>query len=120
LKLRLQQFDSGRATYDRPNQSWVCGWTEQGNPCRLGPDARGNCRATFECNPIRKGDRWLCTRPESAGGPCTEGPRPHGSCSQPIPKCRPVRTLRAKRAVTTLFTIALTMGMLITWLECSW
>src|SRR5206468_1703511 len=102
-----------------PNQKWVCGQAAEGKPCRIGPDARGRCRATFECQPAleikpreAKG-RYRCTRTAEYGGPCEVGPTPQGACSRPIPKCVPVRSLRLQRKHFTISTIAFTAGVLL-------
>ena len=63
----LQAFDFRSSPYERPTQGWVCGHTASGTPCRLGPDRRGRCRATFECRPKQDGERWTCTRAPEAG-----------------------------------------------------
>ena len=99
--------------YERPNDKWICGHASKSNPCRIGPSQWGRCRATFECQPVKEGSRWRCTRPKSAGGPCAEGPRPDGKCCRPIPRCQPVRSLRAKRGLVTWWTVAATTGVLL-------
>jgi len=99
-------------TYERPAQEWVCGRASEGHPCPLGPDARGKCRATGECQPARKGDRWTCTRVDSLGGKCEEGPQPNGACCHPIPPCQPVRSLRRLRQLTVSLAAAFTLGVL--------
>ena len=110
--------------YERPNEKWICGWTCEGRACRIGPSPRGKCRATSECAPAletKPGEtkgRWRCTRPKSAGGPCSEGPLPDGACSHAIPPCQPVRSLRAKRGLVGLWTTAVTVGVLLVFL-CS-
>lgn len=109
----LQQFDFDKSAYERPTQPWVCGWSEEGRPCQIGPDRRGRCRATFHCQPIKKGDRWQCTRSPNYGGPCEQGPMPDGTCSRPIPKCQPVRSMRARRMLAVRLTIALTVALLV-------
>lgn len=116
-QLPAPEFDATQ--YERPNCRWICGRAAEGHPCRIGPGPRGDCRATSECTPalqIKPGEtkgRWRCTRPKSAGGPCSEGPLPNGACSHVIPPCQPVRSLRAKRALATLWTVALTLGGLL-------
>jgi hypothetical protein len=110
---RLQEFGFEKSTYERPNQKWVCGHAKEGRCCLAGPDAHGNCTAAAECRPLRKGDRWYCTRPAFLGGPCAEGPLPDGQCCRPIPKCSPVRSLRYSRGITVLLTAALTMAALL-------
>lgn len=108
---RLQRFDFRSSPYERPTQAWVCG-AAAGKECRVGPDGRGRCRATAECQPVRTGDRWVCTRPETAGGKCTDGPRPDGSCACPIPTCAPVPSLRRRRHRAVMWTVAVTIGFL--------
>jgi hypothetical protein len=116
-QLPAPDFDSGR--YERPNQNWICGHAAEGKACRVGPDHKGRCRATFECQPIlelKEGEtkgRYRCTRSAQFGGPCERGPLPGGSCCRPIPKCSPVRSLRAKRGVFTLSVVAFTLGVLL-------
>ena len=99
-------------TYERPAQEWICGRTAGGHPCPLGPDQRGKCRATSECMPVRKRDRWSCTRGEAVGGKCEEGPRPDGSCCHPVPPCQPVRSLRRLRRIAVSLALAFTIGAL--------
>lgn len=110
---RLQSFSFKQSTYERPNQTWVCGRSAVGQPCPAGPDARGICQATCECTPVRKGDRWVCTRHAAFGGPCMPGPLPDGQCARHIPKCTPVRSLRSKRFLTVLLVTATTAGALL-------
>jgi hypothetical protein len=113
-QLPAPDFDA--QNYARPNLSWTCGRACEGKACPLGPDARGNCRATAECKPILKtkpGEtkgRWVCTR---QGGECEAGPLPDGSCCRPIPKCSPVPTLRLWRGRLTLAVIAASCAMLL-------
>lgn len=106
--------------YERPNDRWICGHAAEGRPCRIGPSRWGRCRATFECDPVKKGDRWQCTRPKHAGGPCAEGPRPDGTCAHPIERCVPQRSLRAKRGLVTWATVALTLGVVLVLLDSRW
>ena len=108
----LQKFDFRSSDYERPNQKWVCGRAAMGNPCRIGPDGGGQCRAQFECTPRLVGSRWECTRADSAGGACDAGPLPDGTCCKAIPRCVPVRSLRAKRGLVTRWAIGLTIGFL--------
>ena len=102
--------------YERPNQKWVCGHACEGNACRVGPDARGRCRATFQCQPAQmtkegatKG-RYVCTRPAAYGGPCEQGPYPDGSCCLSITPCQPKRSVQALRQLTTLWLVLITIG----------
>lgn len=110
-------FDANR--YERPNQNWICGHASQGHPCRVGPDNKGRCRATFECQPLlelKEGQtigRYRCTRSAQHGGPCDLGPLPDGTCRRPVPKCNPVRSLRARRGIVTMCVIVLTVAVLL-------
>ena len=113
-QLPAPDFDA--QNYARPNQNWICGHACEGNACRIGPDKKGNCRATAECKPVletmpgeTKG-RWRCTRP---GEPCESGPLPDGSCCRPIVKCSPVPTLRVWRGRATLAVIAASFAVLL-------
>ena len=100
--------------YVRPNLNWECGHLGKGCPCRVGPSPKGECRATFECDPVldvKSGEtkgHWTCTRPKSGGGKCDNGPQPDGTCCNAIPKCQPRRTLRSLRKRITAFTIVAT------------
>ena len=113
-QLPAPDFDAHN--YARPNQNWICGHACEGNACRLGPDQKGNCRATAECKPVLKvkeGEtkgRWICTR---TGGECESGPLPNGSCCRPIAKCSPVPTLRVWRGRVTLAVIAASCAVLL-------
>jgi hypothetical protein len=113
-QLPAPDFDA--QNYARPNQNWICGHTCEGQPCHMGPDEKGRCRATAECQPVletkpgqTKG-RWRCTRP---GGACESGPLPDGICCRPIAKCSPVPTLRVWRGRVTLAVIAASCAMLL-------
>jgi hypothetical protein len=111
--IRLQRFGHRVSGYDRPNEPWICGWAAIGEPCRVGPDRRGRCQAMFECQPLRKGDRWECTRPATAGGRCTAGPSPNGTCSRAIPRCVPLRSQRSQRGRIAAATFAALVGLLV-------
>jgi len=110
--VRLQQFGFAESQYERPNQPWVCGRLCNGRPCHIGPDAKGNCLATSECHPVRKGDRWHCTRPASRGGACDIGPLPDGSCCKSVTPCQPVRSVRGKRGQVVFWSVAASLGIL--------
>ncbi|MEP6664538.1 MAG: hypothetical protein ABJC04_12835, partial [Verrucomicrobiota bacterium] len=110
MKHWLQEFSFKKSFYERPNQKWICGHACLGEGCVAGPDAQGKCGATAECRPLKKGDRWQCTRPTLQGGPCVDGPGPDGSCCRPIPKCSPVRSLRSRRGLTVLFVLAASLA----------
>ena len=109
----LDPLGHKQSRYERPQQNWICGRTAEGCPCPLGPDRRGHCRATGQCLPAKRGDHWLCTRAESQGGKCPEGPLPDGACCHPIPPCQPVRSLRLKRGRLAVSVTALTAGVLL-------
>lgn len=108
---RLQDHGFDESEYERPNRWWVCGHRAEGKACHVGPDARGRCRASYECSPVRRGDRWECARPARRGGKCEEGPLPDGTCACAIETCQPELSLRAKRGLTTLGAAALTLGL---------
>lgn len=109
----LQHFDFRSSLYARPTQRWVCGWAAEGRPCVIGPAGVGRCRATFECRPVRKGDRWMCARPDSGGGRCAEAPLPDGTCAHAILPCNPVLSLRARRGLAARWLSALTVGAML-------
>ncbi|MBI3885609.1 MAG: hypothetical protein HY302_07760 [Opitutae bacterium] len=109
----LQLFDFKISRYERPNDAWVCGRKDSCEACPLGPDRKGNCRATADCRPRREGDRWQCTRTDTRGGKCASGPRPDGSCCNPIPPCVPQRSVRARRGVAVLLAVAATLGAVL-------
>lgn len=119
MKDQLPSPDPDSSHYVRPNQNWICGKAAEGQSCRIGPDARGRCRATCECVPVlelKEGQtkgRYKCTRPAEYGGPCENGPRPDGSCGRPITRCQPVRSLRSRRQVVTSMMIMSTLTLLL-------
>lgn len=113
MKRLLQEFGFRKSTYERPNQRWACGHACPGGACPAGPDSSGRCRATAECNPLRKGDRWHCTRSQAQGGPCPDGPMPDGSCGRPIPKCVPTRSLLMWRGFTVRIVLGLSLATLL-------
>jgi len=113
MSFSLQRFDYRSSHYHRPNQQWICGREALGNPCRLGPDNHGDCRTVAECEPIKKGDRWSCTRPDTAGGKCSDGPLPDGSCCNKVPKCAPQPSVRNQRGRTVRWAIAAVVGILL-------
>lgn len=116
-QLPAPDFDGSQ--YERPNRKWICGKAAEGKACRLGPDAHGHCRVTYECQPalkVQPGETkglYHCTRAASLGGPCASGPLPDGTCARPMVKCVPVRSLRAKRKILTLSVCVLTSGFLL-------
>ncbi|MFI4987079.1 MAG: hypothetical protein ACHQF3_06545 [Alphaproteobacteria bacterium] len=110
--VRLQLFDHNASHYERPSQPWVCGHAREGWACRVGPDRRGDCRATFECSPQQKDGRWECRRPASVGGKCAGGPLADGACASPVPPCVPVRSLLSRRGQTVRLCFAAVLGLL--------
>jgi hypothetical protein len=117
------EFDSKR--YERPNKDWICGHARDGCPCRIGPSPSGECRATTECSPrlaLKPGEAkgtWICTRPADWGGACGPGPLPDGTCCRAISRCRPERSLRARRGLVTLAAAAACLGALLVGLSGS-
>ena len=109
----LQPFDYRSSRYARPNQDWVCGWEKDGHGCPLGPDVAGRCHSSSECRPLNRAGRWECTRSDLAGGRCTEGPLPSGSCGRPIIPCRPERSWKARRRAAARWAAAAMIGVLL-------
>ncbi|MDA1099015.1 MAG: hypothetical protein O2967_08515 [Proteobacteria bacterium] len=109
----LQALGYRDSPYLRPNQNWVCGHASQGCPCEIGPDKGGHCRSGYECDPVRVGDRWNCTRSQLSGGPCADGPLADGTCCRQIPLCRPVRSWRGRRGAVMRWLLAVVAGLLI-------
>jgi len=109
----LQKFDFRSSVYARPNQTWTCGREADGSPCSIGPDAKGGCQADFECHPVKRGDRWHCTRSDMSGGRCDHGPLPDGTCCKPVPRCRPVMNWRARPGAMARRVAGLTFGLLL-------
>jgi hypothetical protein len=105
--------------YERPNQPWVCGLTDAGHACAMGPTSGGQCPALGECAPVRDGDRWRCNRSTLRGGECDEGPTPEGGCGRVL-RCRPVRSLRAKRGRFVAACTILAGGVLTIMLSANW
>ncbi|KAF0119440.1 MAG: hypothetical protein FD149_34 [Rhodospirillaceae bacterium] len=110
--MRLQKFGYRDSPYERPTQKWHCGQTDETAPCRLGPDSKGRCQGAFQCAPARRGERWECTRPSTAGGSCAPGPLPDGRCGQGGSFCVPVRTWRGRRRVLSVWGALLTIGLM--------
>ncbi|MBF0107903.1 MAG: cytochrome c3 family protein [Magnetococcales bacterium] len=119
MKYSLQPTGYKESDYERPTPRWVCGRQAQGRPCRRGPDDRGQCSAHGACDPVKRGDRWHCTRPETAGGPCENGPLPDGSCGQPEPPCVPVSSPRAILGRVTWMATGLALAVLLLFLNGS-
>jgi hypothetical protein len=113
MRRLLQSIIYNRKLYDRPQDEWTCGRAAECQACVLGPGAKGECRATGQCLPARKGDRWICTRPISLGAACEAGPLPDGSCGCPVPPCSPRRSLRAQRGRLSWQLAGLALGLMI-------
>jgi len=124
MRRLLQSIIHNRKLYDRPQDEWTCGRAAEGCPCVFGPDSKGQCRATTQCLPAKKGDRWVCTRAISLGGPCERGPQPDGACGCPVPPCTPVQSLRAKRQRLTWLIASLAGGVVLLalwgWTRTAW
>lgn len=111
------RYSYQKSTYERPNYPFVCGRAcAFGKPCAQGPTFAGACGGVSECRPFRNGDRWECRRPPSAGGACTDGPLPDGSCCMRQAPCQPRPSLRRLRGrisgVVAVFIIALIAAFL--------
>ncbi len=93
------------SNYERPQNSYRCGrgvmWKKE---CWQGPRNDGRCGGVFECKPQKNGDRYLCTRPQNAGGVCKQGPLPDGNCCLKRPACSPVPSNRVVRKYFTLIS----------------
>src|SRR5882757_7499408 len=113
MRRLLQSIIYNRKLYDRPQDEWVCGRAAECQGCVFGPGAKGECRATGQCLPAKKGDRWFCTRPISLGAACEAGPGPDGSCGCPVPPCTPQRSLRAQRGRLTWKLASLALALMI-------
>lgn len=99
--------------YERPDFPFRCGreglWSLA---CGRGPNADGSCGGVTECLPTRKGDRWHCSRPASAGGACDHGPKPDGSCYINRPPCRPKSSMRARRRHASVFALLVSLSVI--------
>ena len=117
MRRLLQSIIYNRKLYDRPQDKWMCGRAAEGCACIYGPSEKGECRATGQCLPAKKNDRWVCTRAISLGAACEPGPRPDGTCGCPVPPCQPVRSLRSWRGrmVGAALVLALGAAALVFW-----
>ena len=113
MRRLLQSIIHNRKLYDRPQDDWVCGRAAEGCPCVFGPGSKGECRATSQCLPAKKGDRWVCTRAISLGGACECGPQPDGTCGCPVPPCTPLQNLRAQRRQLSWLATTLAAGVVV-------
>ena len=119
-----------RKIYVRPNDRWLCGRSESGGVCPRGPNPSGECGGHYECEPACVDGQWRCTRPEPFGGRCdqanTENPSfgplvkdGIGVCCRPM-GCVPVRSLRAKRRLVSIWVFAFTVGVLMIGIGGPW
>ena len=86
-------------SYDRPNQPWICGHSDEGNPCPLGPSRLGVCQHTGDCHPVELNGQWQCNRSKLNGGPCDHGPNNEGECGVHRERCTPKASLRKRRGI---------------------
>jgi len=103
----LQEFQGDN--YERPNQPWLCGLSDEGTPCPVGPGRRGQCLGAAACHPVRDNDRWVCNRSQGRGGSCETGPSPEGQCCH-VYQCTPLRSLRGRRGRFVLGCALSTLG----------
>ncbi len=108
----FQNFRFNKSRYERPQGDWICGHHPDGYRCPLGPTAKGTCQTVGECQPHKKNDRWICSRPEDCGGPCENGPLPDGQCCRKITPCQPLPAIRARRGRVVFSAAALAFGFL--------
>ena len=122
------RYNHDTSPYERPNFPFRCGREAAfGKPCPRGPSAGGQCQGIADCTPFqtrkifldadtgeeREVLRWECRRPTWAGGPCSEGPRPDGSCSCTHPPCSPQPTLRRQRGRWAILAVATVLSLAI-------
>lgn len=93
-----QSFDFDKSAYERPTQTWICGWVSDGeSACPQGPDQKGRCCALDPCRPVRRNDQWICGWSVEGGRTCLSGPDQNGNCcvaqmDRPVTfTCKPVR-----------------------------
>lgn len=124
MRRLLQSIIHNRKLYDRPQDEWVCGRAAEGCPCVFGPGSKGECRATSQCLPAKKDDRWVCTRAISLGAACEAGPQADGTCGCPVPPCTPQQSLRGRRRQLTWLTASLAVAVVVMglwgWARAAW
>ncbi|NOZ41103.1 MAG: hypothetical protein GXP24_12890 [Planctomycetes bacterium] len=113
----LQEFQGDN--YERPNQSWICGLSDEGAPCPVGPGRRGRCPGATACHPARDGDRWVCNRSRARGGLCETGPSPEGECCHNY-QCAPLRSMRSRRGRFVFGCALATLGGLCLLFSSAW
>jgi hypothetical protein len=114
IKKLIPNFRFKSHSYARPNRPWVCGHRDQ--PCEFGPSSKGVCEVSYECRPMKNGDRWVCNRGRKGSDkcPCEVGPSSTGVCGQPIRKCSPRASLSLLLQRTTLAVIGVVVtGLLL-------
>ena len=114
----LQDFHFKSNRYERPTCDWICGRASEGAACPLGPNRKGFCRHFNTCQPELIEDEFRCTRSKLNGGPCEEGAFPDGRCGQKDERCQPVRSIRSRRRLVTVWFSAMVFGFCI-WLFAS-
>ena len=111
---RLQRGGWPKEADAQAEPKWICGRLRFGAPCGEGPTQHGKCPITFKCAPSRTNDgRWHCRRPQAMGGKCRTGPHSDGTCSNTAPACRPLRSLRARRASVSKWAALFVFGIVI-------
>lgn len=103
--MQKNDFHFKKSRYDRPTVAKICGLAKEGRACDLGPGPNGQCPGRTQCHPLKSGDRWECSRPQTSGGKCS-GPSPEGACPHRV-NCVPVDTPRHSRKKWILSFFAL-------------
>lgn len=98
-----------RINLGNKKQHWVCGRALEGKSCLSGPDKQGQCHNRSECQPLKKGERWYCSRPM----PCQQGPLPDGACAHQVGLCQPELSPKAKIARSNLWLLLAAFGMVL-------
>ncbi len=106
----IQDTRYDQSHYERPTRKWVCGRSGHSGACANGPDHHGKCQTTHECKPLKRGDRYYCTRNPG----CNDGPKPDGQCSRPLTTCVPVLSRLALRKRVGHWLTVLTLGIIVT------
>jgi|GEM_PF-339608 len=107
------RFNADKSPYERPACKFRCGRSAGwGTACSKGPSLKGKCGGEYECSPIKKGDRYECTRPMRAGGPCEHGARPDGACPNHRPPCVPKKSLREMRGRIVLMFLVFLLALI--------
>lgn len=111
--MKYDDYSFDQSTYQRPGQRHRCGrsrfWKKT---CWQGPDKKGACGGTSECQPALRDNGYVCTRPVHAGGVCTQGPDQHGNCCNTHPPCQPRLNFKVWRGRLSVFAVLLVIGLL--------